>query len=630
MKFFSLVLGLVLASVAHADNLTFEVRGLYSPLTENAQNSIENLAVSDQPRLSQRRLDRIREEAGQRIAQSLRPFGYYHTRVVSSVSNESEGPRTLVFEVDKGPPVRIEEADIRVNGPGAELSGLQEWLREWPLTNGAVLKHSEWEKAKQDAMDLLEYRGYLNADYTVHRIELDLERNRAVLRLHLDTGVRAVMGEVRFRQGVVRPGLLDQLPRFEPGQPYDGWLVERLRYDLWKTGFYSTIDVVEERQLDRDPPVVNFDARLEERNRDTWQGSIGVGSDTEMRAQLNWNRHWLSDRGDSLGMGIGWQQRDNRYLFRTNYRLPRQSSLRSYWLAETLYREEQEDLLVSPQDDPDTVFNLTSGDIENYLFKGGVLNIRDLREGYQQISETWFVQYLRENVNFDRLMALQLPAGIPLPEGSRRLFSDDNSSVSIGVEWDWPVIQGRGFQTVGHHQEARLFTANKAWASDREFSQAYLSSRWNFLASPNIKILLRAEVGYSDADVDEFDLEVEDTIIPISLTELPTLYRFKAGGSQSVRGYSFESLSNNGVGSNNIVTFSAEAEWQFRQNWSAALFYDIGNAFNDWDDIDLKQGAGVGLRWYSIAGAVRLDFASGLDLPGDPWRIHFTLGVPLL
>jgi translocation and assembly module TamA len=84
------------------------------------------------------------------------------------------------------------------------------------------------------------------------------------------------------------------------------------------------------------------------------------------------------------------------------------------------------------------------------------------------------------------------------------------------------------------------------------------------------------------------------------------------------------------VGSNNLITLSAEAEWQILQTWSLAAFYDVGNAFNDWNQINLKQGAGVGVRWYSIAGAVRLDFASGLDLPGDPWRIHFTLGVPLL
>ena len=34
--------------------------------------------------------------------------------------------------------------------------------------------------------------------------------------------------------------------------------------------------------------------------------------------------------------------------------------------------------------------------------------------------------------------------------------------------------------------------------------------------------------------------------------------------------------------------------------------------------------------WYSAIGALRLDFAQGWDLEGDPWRIHLTIGTPLL
>ena len=91
-------------------------------------------------------------------------------------------------------------------------------------------------------------------------------------------------------------------------------------------------------------------------------------------------------------------------------------------------------------------------------------------------------------------------------------------------------------------------------------------------------------------------------------------------GSRSVRGYSFESLSNNGVGSNNVITASAEVEMNFRRDWSVAAFVDTGNAFNDWGEYELRKGVGVGVRWYSIAGPVRLDFAQALDLEGDSYN----------
>jgi translocation and assembly module TamA len=130
--------------------------------------------------------------------------------------------------------------------------------------------------------------------------------------------------------------------------------------------------------------------------------------------------------------------------------------------------------------------------------------------------------------------------------------------------------------------------------------------------------------------VREVQIEVDERLFDLSVTELPNLYRFKAGGSRSVRGYGFESLSNNGIGSNNIVTASAEIEMAFRPDWSLATFFDAGNAFNEWGDFELLKGAGVGIRWYSIAGAIRLDIAQALDFEGEPWRVHFTIGTPLL
>jgi outer membrane translocation and assembly module TamA len=36
------------------------------------------------------------------------------------------------------------------------------------------------------------------------------------------------------------------------------------------------------------------------------------------------------------------------------------------------------------------------------------------------------------------------------------------------------------------------------------------------------------------------------------------------------------------------------------------------------------------VRWYTVAGALRLDVARGLDKPGQPWEIYITIGTPLL
>ena len=228
MKTVFFALALSLAGAVYADELQFEIRGLYPPLIDNARNNIENLAASDNPRLGNRRLARLRQEAEQRILASLRPFGFYQAAVTSSVVDSNGGPRTVVFEVERGRPVRITHVDVSVTGPGASLPAMEEWLENWPLTEGSVLKHGEWETAKQQALDLLDYRGYVAARFTQHRIELDLEKNQAALFLELETGAQAVMGEVRFEQDVVRVSHRHSVQRLkEQGQDVERQVLAR-------------------------------------------------------------------------------------------------------------------------------------------------------------------------------------------------------------------------------------------------------------------------------------------------------------------------------------------------------------------------------------------------------------------
>ena len=254
-----------------------------------------------------------------------------------------------------------------------------------------------------------------------------------------------------------------------------------------------------------------------------------------------------------------------------------------------------------------------------------------MRGGFEQLFETPFIQYLHEQRDFQPTDNLDIPQELfRQSDDFNRLLKRTSDSLIIGMDWDWPEIRGNGFETVGHHERAWVFTSNEAWGSNDDFTQVYLSSRYNFLATDRLKILLRAEAGYTNVKNVTVAVPAGGSELNISLSELPNLYRFKAGGSRSVRGYAFNSLDTNGLGSSNILTASAEAEFHFHENWSVAAFIDVGNAFQDWSKPELKLGTGFGLRWYSIIGALRLDVAQGWDLKGDPWHIHLTIGTPLL
>ncbi len=649
----------LVCSSAVADELTIKVIGLKEPLLSQVTDSIDTYAFSGATRLSSRRLQQTADSAKRKAVEALRPYGYYHAEVETSLAQDSATPGkpvqdsagksnaaqrskgqssdqgngqawTLTLKVNPGPPVIITTATIALSGDGADEKTLRHWKKHWPLGAGKILDQAAWETEKQSALDTAEFHGYLSASFTTHRIEVDLEKNTATLALELDTGPQAVMGTVSFQQDVVRPGILDLIPRFEEGQPYDNWLLEKFRLDLWRTGYFKDIEIVEERRLEEVPPRVNLIVTADKRQPNTYQFSMGYGTDTDVRAQVLWSRHVLSTRGDSLETGIGWQQYNAEYSLRSSYRLPRQTKARKFWTADLFVSRENQDFEVRLNEDSQDKVKLTNGDVVDYSVKLGNLVVRDLARGYQQLFETWYGQYLFENRTFNPSEFVINGVPVTLSDAQLEQFRINDSSLSLGVNWDWPVIRGSGFRTSGHHERAWIFTANKIWGSDPEFSQAYLSSNWAKMLGSRWKLLLRGEIGYSDANVLKVQIDGPEQSLQLAVTQLPNLYRFKAGGSRSVRGYGFESLSNNGVGSNNIMTGSAEINWSFRKDWSAAAFIDVGNAFNEWHEENLKKGAGVGLRWYSIAGPISLDVAQALSYDGHPWSINFSIGTPLL
>ncbi|NRB71605.1 MAG: BamA/TamA family outer membrane protein, partial [Xanthomonadales bacterium] len=277
-------------------------------------------------------------------------------------------------------------------------------------------------------------------------------------------------------------------------------------------------------------------------------------------------------------------------------------------------------------DGQDEKLPVAEGRLDEAFARLGRVRLRNPRDSREQLIETIFLQFVSEDNEFAELSDLDrstLRNSTPLIPGGRV------NSLALGIEWDLPVLTGRGFDLSGHRQRASLFTSSSRWASDVSYSQIYLSSRWNLRLNDDWRLLLRGEAAYSDAEVRELTFEREGLQVEVSLTELPVRYRFKAGGGFSVRGYGYESLSNNGLGSNHLLTGSVELERRLVGDWSVSTFFDTGNAFNDWSQPGLRKGAGLGVRWYALGFPLRLDVASALDLPGNPWRLHLTLGTTL-
>jgi len=613
------------APAAAERGLSVELSGVEGAAAENIRNSLGSnwLAMERLNATGARR--RLRARAEKQAVEALRPFGYYQAGATATLEKAGDGGWRLLLDVVPGPAVHVSELELRIDGPAQGLGPLQDWRAAWPLTPGAILDQSSWQREKQRGLELAAEFGYLDAAYNVHEIAIDLEANMASLRLVMESGPRATFGEVTFQQDFIDNAVLQALPRFEQGEHYSYWLIDQLRNDLWKLGYFDTIEVTERRNPTSDALVVDLLVALTPTHRTTHQGTIGYGTDTDFRMQYRLQRHQLSERGDNLTAGFAWQTRNEEVLLYGEYRLPRKTDSQQYWLLNPIFRDRDQTFELDVEGSDETI-PVSSGRIRDLYLRAGRVKLRHRERTPEPVLETLFIDYLLGRSTIREILVASVDGG----RADGLAFREETRQhLSIGVEWDLPNFSGQGFNITGHRERAWLFTANEAWGSAVDFTQAYFSSRWVFAPGPDWRLLLRGEVGYSDVSVQEFDLSIAEEQVRVSLTDLPFRYRFQAGGSQSVRGYDFEALSNNGIGSNHLLVGSLELERRVWQNWSAAAFFDIGNAFNEWEQRKLRKGVGVGVRWYTVGFPVRLDVAQALDLPGNPWRIHLTIGSTL-
>lgn len=116
--------------------------------------------------------------------------------------------------------------------------------------------------------------------------------------------------------------------------------------------------------------------------------------------------------------------------------------------------------------------------------------------------------------------------------------------------------------------------------------------------------------------------------------EIPDYEKFRIGGPYSVRGYKDRSIYPKVGGGNSMFIGNVEYRFPIGEGLFGCLFADVGNSWEETSDItsfsNLKYGLGLGIRFKSPIGPIRLDYAFGLsETPthrkGEP-EIHISFG----
>lgn len=603
-----LLLTLVMASVCQSSAalaIDADVKGVRGELATNIRNYLQSLNIPENADTQS-----YSAEVTQRVQDALKPFGYYEPDIAVSFQDRKK----VTVDVDHGTPVRVRSVVVRVEGEAEDDEPFQQALQASPLTGmeGDRLLHAPYDTLKSRLTALALERGYFDARYRQSRIEVHPWEHAAYISLIFESGERYRFGDIFVTGSQIREQRLRRMAPFDPNDRYLATDVARYSQRLGDSGWFRSISVrprLDERAPKSASPMVtsspdvnvegpdgkrrNFqdDISVQERpqqstvpidinvtpeDRHKFETGIGYSTDVGPRINFGWNMPWLNDEGHSLNNDLilsGPEQ-----TLTGEYNVPLANPARdNYYIRYGFQNTDR-----SESDTRSFESSVSFG--REWRFENDWIQNAYLRTTYEDFTQ-----------------------------------GDEEDKVLLfipGMSWSRTRTDNTRFPMWGDRQDILVEGSNNAWGSDANFLRTRLDSQWIRSLGENNRFIGRATVGATSTD---------------DFSQVPPSLRFFTGGDSSVRGYEYETIAPENsdgdlLGGKHLLVGSLEYQRQVAKNWWGATFVDTGNAFSEWWPDELKTSAGVGVRWISPVGPVRLDIAHPFDSEEDSWRLHFGIG----
>ena len=577
-------LSLTAATGAQATTVAkVDIRGIDAPMTQNVRDAL-SLVDAIGKDVSDRRLAYLLRQAMPETRDALAPFGYFSPTI--TVQRSGAGmPATstiVTITVDRGAPVRVRASHVAVDGEGSSDTALQQELATFAPAIGDIFNQGVYENSKTRISRRLAERGYFDADFLTRKVEVTRAANAADINLVWASGARYAMGPVAFTQepnAILRDPLLHKLVKWTPGSPFEQDKIDRLRKSLVALDDFSRIDIQPqpEQAVDHKVPVA---VTLTPAKRSIYTAGLSYGTDSGAGVRLGVERRYLNSRGHKALAQVDYAQR--RKTLTLQYRIPAFAWLDGWYTASLQAADEQTDYIDTRRVE---LVGSRSGTINTHLT--AVAALHALRERWAYPGDIGNTAYQYGSFTFPSLRG------------------------------DYIDVDDRLYPRRGMGTTLELRGGSKGLGSDATFVQLHGRASWFHGMGTRDRLILRGELGHT----------FTNTVI-----DLPPSLRFYAGGDRSIRGYNDREvgprLGTFGLGANNLVTASSEFEHYFTPQWGGAVFVDTGSAFNG-STPDWHTGVGIGVRWRSPVGPVRVDVARGLDQPDSALTLYLNIGADL-
>jgi translocation and assembly module TamA len=615
--------------------------------------------------------------------QAAQAVGFYN----ATFKFEKLSENRVRVRVTPNEPVQIKEQNVEFSGAGEKQAQFQVISVLPDQDVGDIFNHGLYEQTKTRINDAANNNGYFDGFWRLHDVKVAQPQNTADINLRYETGDRYKLGPVEFRMSdpskplPIDLDVLQSMVSWEDGADYAFWRVNGLANNLTNSRYfnYTLVDAVRpdpiEKPLELPPDIqalvdqqkiseneasvqdkkqvasskevtqsvvdesqfagkadtegdqnlrqmrveqeikqseeerLKAQAREEKKipvivtlNADRLNSAevgAGYGSDTGARVRGQYRRAIVNRRGHSFDANVELSQ--IRQSIDGRYNIPYKHPLNDYISLVGGYEREERD-------------DVAQGN--GLMIESAVAGVdRIIKRPRGSWQHTFGLRYRLDRITQDGVLD-----SVEIPDAFLANPNEQQQSLLFGYEVarttsDKRVNPGKGFR-----QTYKVELGSETLLSDADM--AIVNAGWRFIYSlgenDNHQFVGRGDLGY---------------IFTEDFTKVPYNLRYFTGGDQTVRGFDYKSLSpeENGfkIGGQALAVGSLEYNYQFKEGWRAAVFSDVGNAYDKDFNTPTAYSVGLGLRWASPIGPIRVDVASGISDDDHPIRIHFFIGSQL-
>ncbi len=554
-----------------------EVEGVERQLEQRLLAVMLSMELKEHPPATTGLLRRRAQQDLERLNQALRAFGYYASEVELEI-DEGDEPIALRYRVNPGEPYLIQEVIVTYEESPLPPEKTPPY-KTLGLPQGERFEARMLATAEERLLDWLREQGWPRPAITDRTVRVEHSDHSVHISFVVAPGPVghfggiAVSGLNRLEERYIHR----QLP-WKEGDRFSSKKVEELRGRLTDSNIFSSLII--QTEVAEDSGEVTTKLELEERDPRTVRAGAGFSSDIGLYTKFGWEHRNFAGEGEKLSLSTQIAQ----------YHTSAEAEFRK-----PMWRSRKQDLLLSLQG--------AQTDVDPY--RSDSLRAAAIVE--RRLSKQWtthfglamrYAEIVEESGEEEEYALWSIPLQLGYDGSDNLLNPSRGMRAQLMID---PTVDT--LQTGVFFQRHRL-----DW-------RGYLP----VVGQRRLILATRISLG---------------SILWADREQLPADERFYAGGGGSVRGYDYKSLAphdaeGNNLGGMSLIESSFEVRWRMTERFGLVGFIDGGNAFAEkYPDFgrELQWGGGLGLRYHTGIGPIRLDVGYPLN-PEDGASFHVYISI---